>query len=104
LRELTSNRDNGLLPADARELSRTFRPAALHRVLQAPRMVNAVEVARHLLAEEPLREWVVAVAAQPHGVAVLHGHDHAARIGTVVRADGTHGLQLRQRHKDSGSG
>src|SRR5207248_2633316 len=55
-------------------------------------VVDAVEVAGYLLAQEAAGERVVLVAAQVHRPAVGHGNDHAAGVGAVVGADGANGL------------
>ena len=62
--------------------------AAAHRVEQAVRRVNTVEVLRHFAAEEAARDGVIGVAAEFGGTSCfVDGDEHPAGVGAVMRAD-----------------
>ncbi len=102
--ETAGNQLDRLIPADAAEFAMPLGSAADHRILQPARMVNSFQVARHFLAEESIRERMVRVAAQPGCPPILHRHEHAARVGTVVRADDTHRFRFVHRRATSNRG
>ena len=92
-----------LVPRDGLELALALGPDPLHRRHQPVGAVDPIEVAGHLLAEEPAREGVFGIALQLDGHAVPDGHPHAAGVGAVERADvledgrlgGGHGVDPR---------
>ncbi len=87
-----------LLPRDASELARALRPHAPQRVEQAVRVVNALRVAPHLLADDAGRVGVPRGAAHPPdraGVQTLHVE--GARARAVVRTHRGHELDGRPR-------
>ena len=83
-----------LVPGRPPETARPLRALAQERLQKAVAGVDAIEVVRHLAAEESARDGVLGVAADGGRPAVLHGHVHRARVGTVVRtgsANDAHG-------------
>src|SRR5687768_16689781 len=56
-------------------------------------MVDAVEVARHLLAEKPARERMIAIAAQLRRPAVFDSDHEPAGIRTIMRTDDAYRLR-----------
>ena len=76
-----------MLPAT---LQRTLRYALLasQRIQDAIRRVDAIEILGDLSAQKALRDWLRRVALHLYGTPFLiYGHQHSARIRTVVRAD-----------------
>jgi hypothetical protein len=55
-------------------------------------MINALQIARHLLAKKSLREGMIRVPLDSHGSFILDRDDDAARIGAIMRTDGTDSL------------
>jgi hypothetical protein len=51
-------------------------------------MIHALKIVIHLLAQETVGEWMLAIALERNGAAILDGDDHAASIGAIVRANG----------------
>ena len=79
-----------LVPRDPLELARALRADAAQRVQQPVRRARVLEVAVDLRAQRAGGERVLAVAPQPHGLAVLDGHDPAAAVRAVERAGSEH--------------
>jgi alpha-pyrone synthase len=81
--------EDGLAPALERPLCHTRLPA--HRIQHAIRRIHALKIFRHLAAQEAPRHRMPGIACDfhrtPHGI---HGHQHGARIGAVVRTDRMH--------------
>src|SRR5262249_40379960 len=93
---------HGIVPRDSLEAALAFCAGALHRIFQPVGMIDAIEIARYLLAQKAAREGMIPVAAQVDRLAVLHLHDHAARVGAVMRADGAYGPGWAGNHGNSG--
>ena len=92
-------------PRDRLEPALALAADSSQRLEQAIGAIDPLEVAGHLLAEETAREAMIGVAAKVDRHAVLDGHEHAARVGAVERADGFDdgqgGILYRCRHGDS---
>src|SRR5439155_5826168 len=97
LRTIRRSRDLGeapgdgidrLVPTDSGESATAFGPDALHRPTQSVRVINAVQMARHLLAQEATRKRMVGIAAQLDRTTVFHGNHHPTRVRTIVGTDG----------------
>src|SRR5262249_11690309 len=82
------------VPRDPAKLPRSLGAGSQQRILQAVRMIDAFEVARHLLAQKAVGERMILIRLQLDGSAILDGDDHAARIGTIMRTDGTNGSRF----------
>ena len=78
------------LPRDWREPATALGADAPQRRDEAPFVLGALDVAIHLRAEESLREWMLRVAGDTNRPSILHGHEHRARVGTVVRTGAAH--------------
>ena len=79
--------------------------AAAHRVEQAVRRVNAVEVFRDFAAEEAARDGVIGVAAKFGGAAgFVDGDEHPAGVGAVMRADSMNGAGHATGYRVQGRG
>jgi hypothetical protein len=83
-----------LVPRRRLEAPLALGAHAPQRRRQPVRMIGALDVAVHLGAQEPLRHRVVGVALHAYGAAVLHVHQHGARVGAVVRAGAAHDAGL----------
>ncbi len=79
-----------LVPRNAPEAPLPLGALAHERMQQPLVRVDALQVVRHLAAEEPDGDRMVGVAGHLDGAPVLHGHVHRAGVGTVVRAGGAH--------------
>src|SRR5262249_42569697 len=78
---------DGLVPGDALESSFPFLTDPRHRVEEAIRAVDPLQVSGHLLAEESSPEGMIRVAPQFHGHSVADRDEHAARVRAIERAD-----------------
>src|SRR6185436_18607587 len=72
----------------ALEFSLALDAGAAQGVGEAVGGVDAIEVARHLAAQETARNRMFGIAAQTHGAAVFHFDFDRAGVGAVVSADG----------------
>ena len=84
-----------ICPADRSKFTGTLGAGPQKRGHQAAGRVNRIFVMVHLGAEQAAGDRVFMVAGHSNGAAVLHFHQQAAGIGTVVGADGTmygHGI------------
>src|SRR5262249_32976635 len=86
-RGLGCNSFDRLSPGNAAKLALAFRADANHWILQSLRMIDALEVAGHLLAKVAIRERMVRVAPQLHRPAILDGDQEAARVRAIMRAN-----------------
>ena len=82
-----------LVPADPREAPLALRADPLQRMQQAIRVIGALDVARHLRAQDPGGRRVVGIAADAQRAAVAHVDQHRAGVRAVVRTGGTHGAR-----------
>jgi len=90
--EPPSNGVNSFVPGDPRELALAFRAHALHRPLQTIRVINPVQIARDLLTEKTFGERMIQIAAQRRRPTFGYGHEHAARVRTIMRTHGANGF------------
>ena len=91
--ELRGDRADGLIPRNAFELPLPLRANPFHRIEQPVAVVDAVEIVGHFLAEKSPGKGMLRIAAELDGAAVLDRDDEPARIGAIVRADGTDGSE-----------
>ena len=88
---------HGIVPGNALELAGALGTLALERMQQPVRMVDALGIARHLLADHAQRVAVVLRAADPADSAfVQYLHLEGAGGGAVMRADRDAGLDVGQ--------
>ena len=87
LAKLRTDRPDCLVPGNAFKNAAPLRPDPAHWIGQALRMIDAIEIARHLRAEKAACERVFRIAAEVDGFAILDRHTHAARVGAIVRTD-----------------
>ncbi len=76
----------GFVPGDPRESALAFLADAFQRMQDAVGAVDALEVAVHLGAQEPLGEAMLGVAAEGHRPALVDRHRHHAGVRAVVGA------------------
>src|SRR5581483_7019905 len=88
------------LPADAGELPRAFRAAALERIENAIGVVHSLLVMVHLDAQPSIGERVVGVAAHAHHAIAFDRHEHRAGVGTIMRTGGQDGLASGRRTRN----
>ena len=84
-----------LVPGDARELPRAFRPHAAQGIEHAVGIVVVVVIVLELHAQPAAGHRVVLVAPDLDQLAVLDLVDHGAGVGAVMRAPAEEGLALR---------
>ncbi|MNO48279.1 hypothetical protein D3C76_386120 [compost metagenome] len=84
--EACGNGIEGLVPAYALKRAFTFSADPLHRVQQAIRVIGTLEIARHLGTERSPGGRMLRVATHFGGDPVLHGHQHRAGVGAIMRA------------------
>ena len=71
---------------------------ALQRNQHAIRRVHAVEILGHFAAQKSLRDRVRGIALHLDGAALcVHGHQHAAGVRAIERADSVHDAKRRIR-------
>jgi hypothetical protein len=97
-----------LIPGNSSKFPPTLPPGSFHRVAQAVRRVGALEVVRNLGAQGAVGERHRWVALDLGRHAVLHGDQHGAGVGTIVRAGdaddfGAHAGILRRSASSSSS-
>ena len=82
-----------------------FASDSLQGLKQPVRAVDPIEIAGHLLAEEPRVKRMIGIAPQLDRHAILNRHPHAARVGTIERADvldhGQCGISRSRRHESA---
>ena len=75
-----------VVPADSLPHAAPFRAGAAHRIRQAVRVIDAVEIGPHLGAEPAIRDRMVGIGVEGDRAAILHGRDHRAGIRAIVGA------------------
>ena len=87
-------KDFELIPAGPRTLGRARFP--LQRIENAVRRVDTIQILGHLAAQESPRHRLPGIALDLDRAALrVHRHQHRARVGAIVRADGVNDTELR---------